>query len=128
MDNTSILNQDDQLCISPDGKHEAKIVGVREFQMSGPTYGTLILGGQKFDDGVGVCVCWSEDSKLLAIPKLNASKPEFRIVIIDIDSKAKRHAPGRFGPVGIKEFSGTKMTLVHLDGDEQLLDVSRIKW
>jgi len=113
---------------SPDCKYVAEIRNVREFQMGGPMYGDLYLSNGVSAKGVGVSIKWSDDSRYLAVPELNAKQPEFKVLIINVGSGNKMYASGTYGPIGIKDFLKEKLILVNIDDTEIEIDVSKIKW
>lgn len=112
---------------SPNGLFNAEIKNLNEFKMSGPCYGLLSISNGITHEGIGPSIKWSEDSNFLACPELNSTVPEFRIIIFNLSKSKKAYAPGRFGPVTIKEFG--KNTLSINNGDQSLtVDISKIIW
>ncbi|WP_340676504.1 hypothetical protein [Paraperlucidibaca sp.] len=118
----------EQKVASPNNKYLAEVRDVHEFQMSGPVIGSLKVEGVATLDSASVSVCWSEDSKYLAVPILDASKPEFKVLIINVLSKAQRYASGVYGPLSIKAVSSNKVVAVDQGNNEVTIDIGKIKW
>jgi hypothetical protein len=124
----SAWDYSDQKVASPNGKYLAEVHSVCEFRMSGPIIGNLKVSGGITHDSVGVSVCWSADSRLIAVPVLKASEHEFKILLIDVLSRTKRWAPGAYGPIAIKEVTWDKIVIVQQNGSGSIIDISKIKW
>jgi hypothetical protein len=112
---------------SPDGSFWAVVEDATEFQMSGPMVGTLRLSDRLREELCGVSLVWSDDSRYLAVPRLDPVRPAFEVLVIRAADGARRRAPGRYGPIALLEFRAGMLTL--LEGDREMtVDLSHLRW
>ena len=112
---------------SPDGRLWAMVGDATEFQMGGPMVGTLRLSDGTREELCGVSLVWSDDSRYLAVPRLDPVRPAFEVLVIRVADGVRRMAPGCFGPIALVELREGALTLVQGDR-EASIDLSHIQW
>lgn len=122
--------------VSPDGRHVAEIVDLKEIAMGAPTRGLLQLSNGMTLADCNPSMVWSEDSRLLAVPVWNLDRRRGdwwqRIAIVWPDKGLVRRAPGTFKVLELASFSGGIVRGVDCPAAAEpkpvAVDISRIGW